>query len=214
MGATAATAQEKNRKIAAAERAFDRARDWYQRVTGALGIAREQKKALRVVELESEVAEASAALSSAAKEYETVTGVPAPLSAGVPQVKPGTVSAVRATNSEFRAIDDEVARCEREINRLSPQIAQIEAALARQGVLRVSDSPSNAESERVLDQLYPERVQIRSRNIDNTQRTVRDNVELQTRLFELKTLLEKTIGDWNVAREKRDAMFATFQVGR
>lgn len=211
--ALAATTQDKNRKIATVERAFDAARDLFDRLTGALATARRQRQTLKLFELEPEVAQARDALTLAAREYKAVTGIDAPQST-VPQPKPGTVTALRATNLEFRQLDDEVSRCEREINRLSPRIAQIEAALARQGVLRVSDSPSNPESERVLDSIYPERVQIRLRNIDNTQRTLRDNIQLQASFAELKASLEKVIREWKKAREKRDAMFAEFRAGR
>lgn len=210
-GALMATTQERNRKSAAAARALDHARDLYERVTGALGIARKQKKALLILELEPELTNARDALTLAAREYEVTCGVPAPLSTG-PTVKPGTVNALRAANSEFCAIDDEVARCEREINLLRPQVAALTKTLATQGALPVfsTNSPDPA-SEAVLDSIYPERRAIRANNVQGVQSTIHKSVQLQTNLAELKATLDKAVGDWNIAREKRDAMLAEFQ---
>ena len=214
MGATAATQlqdQEKNRKVWAVERALDRARDWCERVTGALGIARTKKETLRILELEPEVTSARDALTLAAREYELACGVPAPLSTG-PQLRPSTVAALRTTNDEFRQIDDEVSRCEREINRLRPQIVQLTKTLAAQGAFPAfSTSDSDPASEAVLDSIYPERRAIRANNVHGVQLAIQKSVQLQTEFAELIAQLDKVTGEWNVARVRRDAIFAEFQ---
>lgn len=203
--------QERNRQVAKVERALDQARDRHDQVAGALAMARREKKTLRIIELESELVEAAAALKIAAQEYERVCGVPAPLSARQSPPKPGTVAALRAANPEFRAIDDEVADCERQMNRLAPQIARIEKALAAQGPLSIPNSPQHPETERYLDSVYPERIALRANNIESVQRTVRNSVQLQTTLADLKQQLEQVTKKRARAMTGRDAMLAEFQ---
>jgi hypothetical protein len=203
---TAAATQEANRQTAKVERALDRARDWHDRVKGELGTARKAKKALRVIELEAELAQAADALNAAACAYETVCGVPAPLSA-TPQPKPGTVMALCAANPELRAAYDEISRCERRINVLRPQVERIEKVLAAQGGVFVSPATSeNSAAETTLDVIYPERVGIRASNSERLLRGNQNDAQLRKTLAELKNELATIEGDLAKATAKRDAL--------
>lgn len=201
---TAAMQQEQNRRFAKVANAFCQARDWLDKVTGQLGAARRDKKALRVIELESELTEATAALNKAASEYKSVTGVDAPLST-VPQPKPGTVAALRAANAEFRRLDDEVAQLERKRDKLLTQIGPLTTTLEKERATFSFTSTSNPIVDAVLSEVYPD---LRP----NMAGPVRDQniARLSIELADLQERFRKTEAERLQAMAKRDAMFAQY----
>ncbi|MGH9735810.1 MAG: hypothetical protein ACRD8A_14615 [Candidatus Acidiferrales bacterium] len=209
-----AATQEENRKYMQLANVLDQARDWLTRVTGQLTAARKAKKAVQTLELESAFSQASEAFGKAAAEYEAFTGVPAPLSTG-PQLKPGTVAALRASSEEFRRLDDEVAGCEHAMNRLHPQIVALEQVIAAQVAIPVFGSADeSAAAEAVLDSIYPERVGLRADNVGRIQFLRTKTVHLQRQRADLKSQLETVTARWNAVRATRDKMFAQFEAGR
>jgi hypothetical protein len=212
MNATAAT-QEKNREMRRVERAFECARDRYDRAKGNLDAARTAKKPLRVIEIEGELAQAAEVLRSTASDYERVCGVPVPLSA-MPQPKPGSVVALCAANPELRAAFDKRASCEHQINLLEPQIEQIEKALAAQGGVFVSPAtPENSAAETTLDLLYPERVGIRVGNSERLLRGNQNDARLRQKLADLKQELEKAKSELAQATAEYDALLSKIRAG-
>lgn len=210
--ATVMQPQEANHKSASVTRAFDQTRDCLDQLKGQLAIARRDKRHLRILELEAELPQAIDALAKATHEYERHFGVTLPRSTG-PELKLDSANALRATNDEFRKIDDEANKYEREINFLEPQVQKIEKALAALGPVPSGGPASDPAAEAVLDQIYPERIGIRMKNIERLNGAVRSNVELQIQLADLRERLAKFINAWTVARTRRDAMFAEYLAG-
>lgn len=200
--------QEVNRKRASVERALDRARDFYERVKGQLSSARKAKQTLRVIELESEEKLATDALDKAAHEFESTFGIRAPLSAE-PQPKPESVAALRDANAAFRLADDEVARLERERDRLLAQIGPLTTTLEKERATFSFTSTSNPIVDAVLSEVYPD---LRP----NMAGPVRDQniARLSIELADLQERFRKTEAERLEATAKRDALLEQLRTAR
>lgn len=200
--------QELNRKRASVERAFDRARYFYERVKGQLSSARKAKQTLRVIELESEEKLATDALDKAAHEFESTFGIRPPLSAE-PQPKPGSVAALRDANAAFRLADDEVARLERERDRLLTQIGPLTTTLEKERATFSFTSTSNPIVDAVLSEVYPD---LRP----NMAGPVRDQniARLSIELADLQERFRKTEDERLEATAKRDALLEQLRTAR
>lgn len=205
---TAAMQQEQNRRFAKVANAFCQARDWLDKVTGQLGAARRDKKALRVLELESELTEATAARNKAASEYKSVTGVDAPLST-VPQPRAGTLAALRAANAEFRRLDDEVAQLERERDKLLAQIGPLETTLKKERGAFSFTSTSNPLVDAVISSIYPD-VRPNTAGVLHGQKVANMSIELAG----LNEEFHKTETQRLEAMRKRDEMFEQLRAAR
>lgn len=201
---TAAMQEQKDDRTLAS-RAFERARDWFITTTGLLENARKGKKAVRVIELESELVQAKEALEKADREYFDAHGVHAPVEAQ-PQPRPGTVAALRAANAEFRQVDDQVASLERERDRLLAQITVLEASLEKERAVFSFPVNSNPIADAVLGEIYPD---VRPNLGDSlrSQNIARMSIELAG----LRERLRKIEADRLEASAKRDVLFRDSQ---
>lgn len=203
--ATAATqTQEQNRRYAKLANALDAARDQLDKVIGQLGIARRNKKVLRMAELEVELSEAKDAFNKAVRDCESI-GISIPLSTE-PQAKPGTVAALRATNPEFRQIDDEVARFEREHDRLLAQIGPLIAALEKERATFSFSVTPNPLADAVLQTIYPD-VRPDSGGVLKNKNIAHMSLDLAN----LTEQFNKTEAERAEATVKRDAMLAALR---
>jgi chromosome segregation ATPase len=196
-----------DQKVGATERAYDQARDEFERAQGALLVAKRDNSIQGIADWQPIVEKKKSALAEKLKalnEARALRGDP-PLSENAnryggaqPRSK---IANLRAASTEFAALDDEVSRLERQHDRERDQIADVESQLKR-----LDDSFARRGGSIATGVATVDGVAVDNRNPLITQKRNRIATELPT----LRDKFAKTCSDLEAKRSQRDAMLAAW----